>query len=345
MTQTELSGRLSISQALLSKLEAGLADPTVEMLQKLSSALDYPVEFFSLGDPIYGPGLSEFFHRRRQDVAVKAISRVHAQINIIRIHVTRLLKAVDLPDLKIRPLDLDDYKGQPEEVARAVRADWQLPEGPVLNVIKTIEDSGGIVIRYDFGTPQIDAISRWVPGLPPLFFVNAGLSTDRERMSLCHELGHLVMHHAPSPNMEAEANRFAGEFLMPAREIKPHLDGINLSRLAAIKPYWRVSMAAALYRAMELKRISERNYRHIWSQMSMRGYKRREPPELDLAPEKPTMFQEILDLYAKHFGYGLPEFRKLLVANDADLLRNYNLCNNPIDLRSRLRIFRKESVG
>ncbi len=345
MTQTELSGKLSISQALLSKWEAGLSEPAPEMYGRLAAALDYPADFFCLTDTVYGPGLSEFFHRRRQDTPLKAISRIHAQINVMRMHIARLLKAVDLPASKIKPLDIDEFKGQPAEVARAVRQDWQLPEGPIQNVIRTIEDAGGIVIRYNFGTRQIDAISRWIPGLPPLFFINTGLTTDRERMSLCHELGHIVMHHSPTQTMEVEANQFAAEFLMPARDIKPHLDGLNLARLAAIKPYWKVSMGAALYRAAELKRISERTYRHLWMKMSALGYKRREPPELDLPPEQPGLLQEVFDLYSQQFGYGLKDFQKLLVANETDLMEAYHLHNSVSDMRHRLRVVRQESVG
>ena len=51
-----------------------------------------------------------------------------------------------------------------------------------------------MVISVDFETPRIDAISRWMPGLPPLFFVNKDIPKDRYRYSLTHELGHVVMH-------------------------------------------------------------------------------------------------------------------------------------------------------
>src|SRR4029078_5474641 len=106
--------------------------------------------------------------------------------------------------------------------------------GTITNVIRMIEDAGGIVIRYPFGSARIDAISRWVPGLPPLFFVNEGLPTDRERITLCHEFGHLVMHDVPNADMESEANQFAAELLMPEREIGPQLDRVSLDRLAAL---------------------------------------------------------------------------------------------------------------
>lgn len=345
LTQTELAQKLGISQSMLSKVEAGVKVPSDGLLQRLVSALEYPEGFFFQTDTVYGPGLNEFFHRRRQDVGVKALARIHAQINIIRMHISRLMKSVEIPEQKIRLVDLEDFHGRPQEVARAVRAAWQLPRGPIANVVKTIEDAGGIIVRCPFGTQRVDAITRWVPGLPPLFFVNEGLPTDRERLTLCHELGHLILHDVPSGNMEAEANRFAAEFLMPAPDILPHLDRVTLDRLAALKPHWRVSMAALLYRATELKKISTKAAQVVWAQMSLNGFKRREPAELDLAPETPTLLQEILAVHRDHFGYGLDELSRMLATRPIDLIGIYKLGQRTAEVRPTLRIVRHEHTA
>jgi|CXWL01.1.fsa_nt_gi Zn-dependent peptidase ImmA (M78 family)/DNA-binding Xre family transcriptional regulator len=338
LTQTELAQMLGISQAMLSKIEAGVKPVTDAVLDRLCQFLNYPESFFLQTDTVFGPGLSEFFHRRRQDVSVKVLARVHAQINIIRMHIARLLRSVEIPEMKIRPLDMADFDYRPQDVARAMRAAWQIPEGPIANVIRVIEDAGGIVIRHAFGTPQVDAISRWVPGLPPLFYVNAGLSTDRERMSLCHELGHLLMHDMPNEQMEVEANQFAAEFLMPERDVSPHLDRISIERLAALKPYWRVSMAALLFRATELRKVSTPSSRFLWSQMSQRGLKRREPAELDLAPETPTVLRDIIDLHRTHYGYNIEDLAKALASNPSKLMATYQLELEPSPTRTTLRL-------
>lgn len=340
LTQTELADQIGISQALQSKCESGLKYPSDDLLGKWSAALRYPSAFFYQTDPIYGAGLSEFYHRKRQDVAVRDLARVHAAINIVRMQIARLLRAVEHGPCKIRPLDMEEFKNSPSQVARAVRAMWQLPAGPIANVIAAIEDAGGIVIRYPFGNPRIDAISRWVPGLPPLFFVNEGLPTDRERLTLCHELGHLFMHDVPTGAMEAEANEFASEFLMPAREVAPHLDHITLERLAILKPYWRVSMAALLYRAEFLRKVSRRTAQFLWMAMAKRGYKRAEPSTLDLAAEKPTALNDLVQLHRQHFGYGLDEFCEMLAADARDLSALYGLSKDEQAQRASLRVIK-----
>ena len=331
-TQTELAQLLDISQAMLSKLEAGAKLPTPDMIARLSVALRYPREFFYQTDPIFGPGLSEFYHRRRQDVGVKVLTRIHAQINVIRMHIARLLQAVELPELKIRPFETEDFS--PKEAARALRVYWQLPIGPVANVVKAIEEAGGIVIRYPFGTPRVDAISRTVPGLPPLFFVNEKLPPDRERLSLCHELGHLVMHDVPTQNMEDEANRFAAEFMMPEREIAPHLDRITIDRLAALKPYWRVSMAALLLRAIDLRKVPANKKKHLWIKLA--PYRRREPVEI--APEQPTVLRKIFEVHRDTFRYDLTELSKLMVAEPSDIIETYGLSEFKSETRATLRV-------
>lgn len=337
MTQTELASQLGVSQTLLSKIEAGVKPTTSGILERLSVVLDFPDEFFFQNDMIFGPGLGEFFHRRRQDISVKVIAKAHANINIIIMHMVRLLRSVDLPPLKICPLSQEKLGG-PSKIAEAVRASWKIPSGPIQDVIRTIEAAGGIVIRCNFGTPQIDAISRWVPGLPPLFFVNDSLSTDRERMSLCHELAHLIMHAIPNPEMESEANEFAGAFLMPEHDIAPHWGKVTIDRLAALKPYWRVSMGGLLYRATELKKVSAPISKILWAQMNERGYKRQEP--IPLTPEQPTVLRDILELHCTHYGYDLVEFSKALAANPSRLTAMYEIPESPQTTRPTLKLMR-----
>ena len=171
-----------------------------------------------------------------------------------------------------------------------------------------------------------------------MFFVNEGLPTDRERLSLCHELGHLVMHDVPTPSMEDEANKFAAEFLMPEREISPHLDRITIDRLAALKPYWRVSMAALLLRATDLRKVPANKKQYLWMQMA--PYRRQEPVEI--APEQPSVLREIFELYRDTFGYGLMDLAKLMAAEPPDILETYGISELKSETRAKLRVVRDE---
>ena len=58
----------------------------------------------------------------------------------------------------------------------------------------------------------------------PVILINATSPTDRKRLTIAHELGHLVLHSVDvTEELEIEANWFAAEFLMPAEVIRPQL--------------------------------------------------------------------------------------------------------------------------
>jgi len=321
LSQSELAKRLSIAQGALSKIEGGIRSPSPELATKLATELDYPIEFFYSPEPVFGLGVGTLYHRKRQALSSSVLAMIHAQVNIRRIHISRLLKSVEFPEGKIRHLDLDDYGGSPVRIAQAVRANWLLPNGPVQNITEAIEDSGGIVIPFDFGTPLIDAVSQWPPDMPPLFFVNETITGDRLRYSLAHELAHVIMHEIQTEHMEDEANRFAAEFLMPANDILPSLVPVTLPRLAALKSYWKVSMAALLKRATDLEAVTERQARSLWMKMGQAGFRRREPPDLDIPIEQPTLFTELIDTHKEDLGYSLSDLSALLTVHEHEFRR------------------------
>jgi Zn-dependent peptidase ImmA (M78 family) len=238
--------------------------------------------------------------------------------------INKLLQSVKVHKPHVIPqLNLDDYQGSVETIAKTVRAMWLLPRGPVANITGAIENAGGVVIRHDFGTKSVDATSFRYADMPPMFFVNRNIPGDRLRFTLAHELGHLLMHGIPSPTMEDEADRFASEFLMPAEDIKPALSQFSLAKAASLKPYWKVSMWALIRRARDLATISENQYRYLCMAMSATGYKTREPTELQIPVEEPRVYRELIDVHLKRLKFTLQDLAKLIVAKPEELKRRF----------------------
>ena len=322
LSQKELADIMRVTQGRISKIESGLLPIPEDLLDALSVALDYPPNFFLQEGSIMGIGIAEVFHRKRADVPKKLLDKIHAQMEIRRRHVDRLLRSTEFP-VRVPRLDLDEYGGSPEEIARLVRATWHLPRGPIANLTETLEQAGVVVVLFDFETSRVDAISRWVPGLPPLLFVNQLAPTDRRRFSLAHELGHLVMHALPTPEIEPQANRFAAEFLMPERDIRPDLRDVTLAKVARLKPHWKVAMQALLKRAEDLGTITVTRARSLWSQMTQLGYRTREPSEYDLPAEEPRLLRELIQMHIHDLGYSADELRELLALNEVELWASY----------------------
>lgn len=322
LSQKELADKLGITQGRISKIEMGLLPISDDLLTMLSHTLDYPTHFFFQDGSLVGVGIAEIFHRKRQDVPKGTLNKIYALMEIRLKHITRLLRAVDIP-CTVPRFDVNEYDEQVEVIARLVREHWKLPRGPIQDLTQTLEDAGILLIPIDFETPRIDALSRWIPGLPPLFFINKSSPKDRYRFSLAHELGHMVMHADANPDIEVQANRFAAEFLLPERDIRAELYDLNLAKLAILKRYWKVSMAAILKRAGDIGAITTNQARYIWMQMAKMGYKTREPVELDVGGEAPELLHELIETYRKDLGYSIADLQEMLPLNDEELWLQY----------------------
>ena|SRR5882724_10365926 len=127
--------------------------------------------------------------------------------------------------------------------------------------------------------------------------------------------------------METEANEFASALLMPRIEVTIALRGgrLDIARLAALKPEWRVSMQALLYRAQSLGLIEKEKAASLWRKFAIERMKLREPLDLDFAPEVPGVVGRMIRLHLDTFGYSQAEFGKIMHANDKLLNQYYDL--------------------
>ena len=116
---------------------------------------------------------------------------------------------------------------------------------------------------------------------------------DRQRFTLAHELGHLVMHDVPTEEMEDEADKFASEFLMPEAQIQGQLHALSMRKLWELKSRWKVSMAALVKRAETLGCITASQTRYLWIQLSKSGYRLEEPAELAIPRKSRHLWQRL----------------------------------------------------
>ena len=316
-SQEELATRADISQSKLSKLEAGLLIPSDDDLERLAKSLGFPIEFFMYSGRRAAPGSSCIYHRKRQSLPVRELKRIHAQMDYLRIQIEQLLVGVDIktPEAIYR-IDADAFDGDAARIAKTIRQSWGIPAGPIDNLIGAIENAGGIVVKASFGTDKIDAISQWAKGLPPIFFVNSDAPGDRMRFSLCHELGHVIMHAIPTGDLESQADEFAAEFLLPETDILPELSGqLNIQKLAALKPRWKVSMQAMARRAMNLGTLTQRQYVQIFMIMGKMGWRKREPVTIE--QETPRILKTIAEVYLNQ-GYSFEDLRRKTFSREND---------------------------
>ncbi len=340
-TQNKAASRLSMAQAVLSRYENAVADPDNVFLMKASRVYEVPRPFFDILDPVYGPPVSVHpMLRGKSDVSARDIDMITAELNVRLMHLRRLLEGVAFePTLNVPILDIEEY-GSPEMIASTVRAHWGVPSGPIKNLTSIAERAGIIVGWSRLGGASVSGVTFRVSGNPPIVLLNEQHSADRMRYTLAHEIGHMIMHRFPTATMEAEANEFASALLMPANDIVSSFRArrITLQLLAALKPEWKVAMQALLMRASSLNFLTKNQQRYLWQQISARGWRRREPAELDLPHEPPTVLPAIIRSHVFDLGYSDDELADLVRISPSEFLALYGSGERQSPQKPRLRI-------
>ena len=292
LTQESLAERLGITQAALSRYENELREPTDDALDRIASTLGVVPELLSRADRMEG-ALAAGAHMRRRATAKPTVwRRLEAQLNLYRLHAQRLFEELDLKTELTIPW-FDPFEYDPGTAARLLRMQWRMPNGPVRGLTKWMEAAGCLIIDADFETTRVDGLSQWSGG-HPVVMLNVGAPTDRRRLTLAHELGHLCLHRQGVPDdVESDANAFAAEFLMPAETIRPELRNLTVGRLHDLKRLWGVSMQALIERAHHLDIIGSRERTNFYKRFSALGWRTREPLSDELAPERTRLAAEI----------------------------------------------------
>jgi Zn-dependent peptidase ImmA (M78 family)/transcriptional regulator with XRE-family HTH domain len=329
LTQREFAEAIGAEPSGVSRIENGIIQPSPELAERASAKLDLPLAFFSQPERPYGLPISVHpMWRAKASVSQHSVDQCLAELNLRIIHVRRLLRPLEYePVTPLPEIDADSQEGGPEAIAGLVRRAWLMPAGPVHDLISWVERAGCFVMFTEMPDAAMSGVTLRVPDMQPCIFLNKNMPTDRMRHTLAHELGHLIMHRYPSKDMEDEANAFASAFLMPAHDIRAYFAGkkIDLRLLATLKPEWRVAMQSLLYRATTLGYVNDSQARYLWQQFSIRKWRLREPPELDLQPEAPTLVNKLLALHMERLGYTLQDLAAVTALHPTETARMYGL--------------------
>jgi len=307
LTQTEFATHLRINQSAVAQIESGRIAPSDQVLQRIILTTGFPMSFFKQSAPVDFPLGSLLFRARATVSARERCESLQYTRTIFEI-----AEKMEIEIDKI-PLRLPRFDQDPISAAIQTRSSLGLsPDTPITNLINTVEKSGVLVMALAKVLEGLDAFSAWVgrSSLRPVIVIaNNNVPGDRLRFSVAHELGHLVMHQAIKNDIatiEREASSFASEFLMPKEAmLKEIMRPVTLVNLLPLKMRWKVSIQALIRRAWDLELITQRQYKYLMQQMSMKGMRKKEPGKVPL--EKPRMISQMAELI-----YGIPiDYRKL----------------------------------
>lgn len=298
LTQTELARQVGVSQSTIAKMELGVREWEDALIEAIAFQTGYPVSFFQQGiGPEFPLGSLLFRCRASLTGTDKASIR---QMAMLEFEIAEVLST----KIKPLPLHLPSFNGEdPSVAARVTRTTLGLPpDAPIPHLINKLERNGVFVLALPSAHEKFDAFSLWSDTDPrkPIIVVGQDRPGDRLRLTCAHELGHLVLHKSPRGNLaaiEEEAQKFGAEFLLPEEAMRREIaSSSSLTDIAKLKPRWGVSIQALVYRAHDLGIIDERQYRYMFEQISRLKWRKREPPNLDIPPEKPRLFRKLAEL-------------------------------------------------
>lgn len=306
---------VKVSKPALSYYENGKRTPNAQMLKTLGIVLGVQPSYFLENDADFSiewysyRARSRLGARKRQAIESYATYRAEMHFRVLRI----LPSAVGATVPRRKSIGaVSDADG----VAAELRKRWKLGQDAIESVTQVLESHGIIVVHYNREpTTTFDGLSAMVNDRYALIIVNSKVPPDRLRFDLLHELGHVLMDTrglAQRSDEEKTAHRFASSFLVPPAVLRRELGAkrahLTLTELLVLKEKYGISVGALLYAAQLHGIIGDRLYVVLQKQLSVRGWRKVEPP-VYRGNERPIRARQLVTRAVAEDLLSLPEAR------------------------------------
>ncbi|MCP5265725.1 MAG: ImmA/IrrE family metallo-endopeptidase [Burkholderiaceae bacterium] len=338
LTQVALGKLIGRSSGTVSKWEKGDQAPESDALARLASQLALPIAWFLKPLPDFGsrPAFNRSLAAATREAQVGAAIRLQ-WLNEVSLS---LQEWVDWPKVNVPEFGSGDYRQHDdaliESAALKCRDHWKLGLGPVSDVVLAMENAGVVFVREELGYAKMDGSSRWfaTDDRPYVLLASDKANGIRNRFDASHELAHLVLHrqlegidhikrHA---EIERQANHFAGAFLLPAESFGAEVSRPSLDTFLALKPRWKVSIAAMIVRCSQLGIVDESYATRLWKNYSARGWRRGEPLDEQYPFEPVRLLPRAVAMLLSDGGFTPPRILELLGLGPSD---GESLCGLP----------------
>jgi len=283
----ERLGNLVTAQAL-GKYERDEMLPSSTVLMALSEALSVPESYLLSTGQLH---IEDVEFRKLKVTGVKGQAALRAQV--LR-HAERYLEVEDLlaaesvewkapTNFPYRVSSVD----QAETAADRLRQAWLLGQDPIPQLGEFLEERGIKVLSLELAetiSGMAARVKRSSARSANVIVVNKLHPGERQRFTLAHELGHLVLQAGGELKMEDACNRFAGAFLVPASmliaEVGQKRHNISLGELVRLKKLFLVSIQCLIYRLKDLDVISQPLFAQMFALMNKLKIRKNEPEAL-----------------------------------------------------------------
>jgi Zn-dependent peptidase ImmA (M78 family) len=304
LTKRALAERSLCARETVAEIERG-AQPSFLMRQALTEALGFPLGFFE-SPPPRAPGSQRLHFRAGKSASQREQRAAAVRGAVLSRFVDVVGELLSLPSTRLVEVSAASFDDA-ETAAEATRKAWGISlNAPLTNVSRTLE-AAGVLVGSCSADERVSGYS-WFDGERPLIMANVKSVVSRKRLTLAHELGHLVMHRglaSGEEQLETQAFRFAGALLVPRgafiNEFPRPLGRFDWQAMIAFKERWGLSLAASIRRASDLGLLSAAQERKGYIALSRRGWRTSEPGETN-QPEVPRLLRHALDVCSRDLG-------------------------------------------
>lgn len=333
----EFAETLGITRQMVSLIEKNERNPSQELISKISILLSLPTRYFYSEDSINID--DELFLFRSMSKARASKMRMQ-NIRMKWLFNARMLleEYLKLPQLNIMPNSIDYRNLDDEEIdelAQELRDHWKLGKRPINNLTYILEKNGFIISTNFFKGENFDASSGWIKGIPFIFLSANGSSAVRNRFSIAHELGHLILHRfvdqeflgqvGARKKLEKQANRFASAFLMPEETFRTDVFTNNIYSFIDVKRKWKVSIGSIIYRCKTLEIFSESQIGYLNVQLNKNKWRMLEPLDDEIEDEQAKVLSLSIKMLFDNSKITLHELEESMKLFDNEIEAIFNL--------------------
>lgn len=264
LSQSEAADSIGIPTALLRRWEKGEEGPSLEQASSLADLYHCSLDRFL--QPTAEPPRHDLRAERRkeQDEQEKSIKEAVSLFEHWCNTAAQIEELVGPREIALQRSDISD----PQLLARAIRQEYSLGDGPVRSIRRLLERDMGALV-FSLSADGVSGMSWWHPGAGPAILVNRTDSPGRQNWTVAHELAHLLQSDAViicdtlqvnyGEPRERFADAFAAEFLLPREDVVRYVKRERLqslltsdATLALIARHYHVSREATARRLESL---------------------------------------------------------------------------------------------
>jgi Zn-dependent peptidase ImmA (M78 family)/DNA-binding XRE family transcriptional regulator len=334
-----------VTKQALSKYEHGKSQPSLKVLNKLAAALKVKAAYLWNEPEV---AVTFVAYRKKSRLPKREQGKIESLVRQSleeRIQLQNLINKHSDSHIPIREIRVRKEKDA-ERAAENLRDRWKLGQNPIASIVNVLEDHHIHVLKID-ASENFDGVSAFACNDQQVnaaaVVTRRGVSGERQRLNLAHELGHLVLKVSKQVDEEKAAFRFGAAFLAPAqailREVGERRSLIQAQELILLKQRFGLSIQALLYRLRDLEIITESYYTRWCMDINRLGWRKQEP--LELPSEQPSWLrQSVLRAFSEgaltHDEAGEMMGEELETKESPPLVERSVLMKMPMDERRRI---------